>query len=546
MKKRILFYCGLISIGLTLGACSDFLQKDPPSSPSESIFWQKKSDFDNALTACYSSIIDNGFTSEKIPCFDNLTDNALCQFDETTYGRTKTMIMGDIYSTTDGFVSDVFNGSFKAISRCNLFMDKLDAYEGVDISEAERTYMIAQAKALRAYFYHWLFFCYKEVPVFTHFLSLEEQYQPKASRKEIYDQIMKDFSEAAAAFNDDTYMDTPGRFTKSACNAYMARVEMFNAYSDENGIPTGIAKPEAMKKVTEYCENVKGYTLDKSLRTAFIESQQMNSTEMIFSARYAAPDIKNSGNVIYCAWSSTMILRNLVDAYECTDGKAWGESSLTVPVDEELITSITADKEAVRAEREKLFVNRDARMKSSIIASTVYRFPELPGYPDNAVIYEGTPGFTGFGVFRCIQPFTADEIPYNQIVGADFNLMRYAHVLLMLAEAENEANGPTAKAYEAVNQVRVRAGQPELPKGLTQGELRDKIRNEWRIETVLEGWRYFLLKQWSELDNVPAIVTQEKPYTVAAKYEDRFMFWPIPQAEIDKANGILIQDPAYK
>lgn len=546
MKKYLLFYCVLISVGMTLSACSDFLQKDPPSSPSESIFWQKKSDFDYALTACYSSIIDNGFTSEIIPCFDNLTDNALCQYDETTYGRTKTMMLGDIYSTTDGFVSNVFTGSFKAISRCNLFLDKLETYEGGDISTDERTYMVAQAKALRAYFYHWLFFCYKEVPLFTHFLSLDEQYQPKASRKEIYDQIMKDFSEAATAFNDNTYMDTPGRFTKSACYAYMARVEMFNAYSDENGIPTGIAKPEVMKKVVEYCENVKGYTLDKNLRTAFVESQQMNSTEMIFSARYAAPDLKNNGNVFYCAWSSTMIQRNLVDAYECTDGKAWGESPLTVPVDEELINSVNADKVAIREEREKLFINRDARMRASIIAATAYRFPELPGYPDNTVIYETEPSLTGFGVFRFIQPFTANEIPYNRIVGADFNLMRYAHVLLMLAEAENEANGPTAKAYEAVNQVRVRAGQPELPKGLTQAELRDKIRKEWRIETVLEGWRYFQLKQWNELKHVPAIIAQEKPYTVAAKYEDRFMFWPLPQAEIDKANGILVQDPAYK
>lgn len=546
MKKRILFYIGLIYVGLTVSSCSDFLQKDPPSSPSESIFWQKKSDFDYALTACYSSIIDNGFTSDMGPCFDNLTDNALCQFDDGWYGKTKTMIMGDIYSTTDGFVSGVFNGSFKAISRCNLFMDKLNAYEGTDISDTDRTYMIAQVKALRAYFYHWLFFCYKEVPVFTNFLSLEEQYQPKASRKEIYDQIMKDFSEAAAALNDATYMDAPGRFTKGACYAYMARVEMFNAYSDDNGIPTGIAKPEAMKKVIEYCENVKGYALDKSLRTAFIESQQMSSTEMIFSARYAAPDLTNSANVAYCAWSCTMIQRNLVDAYECTDGKAWGESPLTVPVNEDLLTSPAADKAAVRAEREKLFINRDARMSASIIPSTVYRFPELPGYPDNAVIYDSEPGFTGFGVFRFIQPFTADEKPYNSIVGADFNLMRYAHVLLMLAEAENEANGPTAKAYDAINQVRVRAGQPELPQGLTKEQLRDRIRKEWRIETVLEGWRYFQLKQWNELKNVPAIVAQEKLYTVAAKYEDRFMFWPIPQAEIDKANGLLVQDPAYK
>lgn len=125
-------------------------------------------------------------------------------------------------------------------------------------------------------------------------------------------------------------------------------------------------------------------------------------------------------------------------------------------------------------------------------------------------------------------------------------MMRYAHVLLMVAEAENEANGPTAKAYDAINQVRVRAGQPELPQGLTKEQFREKVRKEWRIETVLEGWRYFQLKAWNQLKDVPAIVAKEKRYTVAAVYEDRFVFWPLPQAEIDKANGVMTQDPAYE
>lgn len=544
MKTRILFYSGLISMVLALGACHDFLQKDPPSSPSESIFWQRKLDFDNALTACYSTLRDNGFTAVKLPCFDNLTDNSLCQYNEATYGRTMTMMLGDIYSNTDGFVSEVFNGSFKAISRCNLFLEKLEAYEGGDISEAEKTYMVAQAKALRAYYYHWLFLCYKEVPVFTKFLSLEEQYQSKASRKEIYDQIMKDFTEAAAAFNDNTYMESPGRFTKGACYAYMARVAMFDAYSDENGIPTGIAKPEAMKKVIEYCEKVKGYALDENMRTAFVESQQMSSTEMIFSTRFAAPDIPNNGNLYYCNWNCSMIQRNLVDAYECIDGKDWGESPLTEEVNEKLITSSLPTDLLVRAEREKLFANRDARMRMAITPTTVYHFPEHEDNLINPVYYDACPSLTGFAVLRFIQPFVGDEI-YNMVVGADINLMRYAHVLLMLAEAENEANGPTEKAYNAVNLVRVRAGQPEIPKDLSQAELRAKIRKEWRIETVSEGWRYFHLKQWNELKNVPGIIAKEKPYTVAAKFEDRFMFWPIPQSEIDKSNGILVQDPAY-
>lgn len=544
MKKKILFYIGLILVGGTVSSCSDFLQKEPPSSPSEAIFWKKASDFETALTSCYSVVYAfPGVFSQTVPSYDNLTDNAFCQYDGgNAYGGTKEMMKGDIYPTSVGFIADNFALAYKAITRCNLFMDKLNAYEGSDISDSKRTYMLAQAKALRAYFYHWLFFCYKEVPVFTHFLSLDEQFQPKASRKEIYDQIMKDFSEAAEAFNDDTYKDT-GRFTKGACYAFMAKVAMFNGFSDENGIPTGIATPESMKRVVEYCERVKGYALDDDLRMAFLESKQKNSTELMFSVRYGAPDVCNDMNYWFCGYHSLMVQRNLLDAFECTDGLPWGESPLTVSVDEDLINSKVADHDLQIAEREKLFINRDKRLRNGIAVATVYRFPERPNYPDNAVHYSLQPSFTGFAPLRFIQPFETN--PTEEKHGADVVLMRYAHVLLMLAEAENECNGPTEKAYNAINEVRLRAGQPELPQGLTKEEFRNRVRKEWRYETPFEGWRYFQLKQWNELRNIPDVVAKEPLYTQVARYEDRFVFWPLPQAEIDKSNGILVQDPAY-
>ncbi len=545
--KRFYIYTSLMCLLAVFSSCDDFLQKDPPSSPSESIFWQKKTDFDSALNSCYSVIYEwPGVFSQAIPSYDNLTDNALCQYDEDTYGKTKTMMMGDLYPTTTGFVSHNFSLAYKAISRCNLFLTKLNEYQGTDIADSDRKYMEAQGKALRAYFYHWLYLCYKEVPLFTEFLSLDNQYQPKATRKEIYDQIIKDFSEAAAIFDDRTYMDTPGRMTKSACLAFMAKIAMFNGFSDDNGIPCGVANPELMRQVVEYCEQVKGYSLDEDLRMAFVESKQMDSKEMIFSARYGSPDICNNLNEVFAGWSSLMVQRNLVDVFECTDGLPWGESPLTVPVDESLINSKTADRDLIAAEREKLFENRDKRLRNSITVAGIYRFPENPNYPDNAAIYYSEPSLTGFGPIRIIQPFESEENPGRLKVGADINLMRYAHVLLMLAEAENELNGPTSKAYDAINQVRFRAGQPELPKGMTKEQFRDRVRKEWRYETPFEGWRYFQLKQWNELKNVPAIVAKEPFYSVAAKFEDRYMFWPLPQAEIDKANGILIQDPAYK
>ena len=136
---------------------------------------------------------------------------------------------------------------------------------------------------------------------------------------------------------------------------------------------------------------------------------------------------------------------------------------------------------------------------------------------------------------------------YNTVSDADVVIMRYAHVLLMIAEAENEVNGPTEKALKAINAVRTRSHQPAIDgENLTQAELRERIRNEWRVETCFEGLRYFQLKRWKLLQQTvdgavdPAYPAYTKVVTSA------FEYFPLPQDEIDKAHGVLVQDPNYQ
>ena len=89
-------------------------------------------------------------------------------------------------------------------------------------------------------------------------------------------------------------------------------------------------------------------------------------------------------------------------------------------------------------------------------------------------------------------------------------IIRYAEVLLIKAEAENELNGPTQAAYDAINQVRRRAywspynniqytpsdGSTLELSGLSQSEFRERLREERRLEFVLEGQRWFDLCRW--------------------------------------------------
>ena len=73
-------------------------------------------------------------------------------------------------------------------------------------------------------------------------------------------------------------------------------------------------------------------------------------------------------------------------------------------------------------------------------------------------------------------------------------IFRYGEILLNAAEAYNEAEGP-AKAYSYINEVRARAGMPAYA-DMSQSELRERIRNERRIE-LLRRSSFFDVRRWN-------------------------------------------------
>lgn len=537
MKRLInITLATLLLLGTT--SCEDYLQKDPPSSPSQNIFWKSKAEFEYGLAACYSVVYEWPQPLGEIQaCFDNLTDNSLCQHDETTYGKTKTMAQGDITPFSDGFVNDVYKTCYKGIARVHQVMAQLAEYKGTDISADDRNFMLGQCKALRGYYYYWLYQCYKEVPLVTELLTTDNMYLPKASRTEIYNQIAKDFDEAISELPDLPYSDgkVSGRITPSAVKVLKGRLMIMNAYDDK-----GVADPTKMKEVVSLLESVKGYDLSENFRDNFVSSRQLASPEIIFSVRYLSPNRNNDLDLYFGAWATNIVMRNLVDEYECTDGLEWSKSPLAVPVDESLInTSDGSLKEKQKAEREKLFQNRDPRLAQTIAHSGVLNFPEKDDYPDE-VAASNSP--SGFSIMKLIQP-SKNSPGYDTNTDPDVILVRYAHVLLMIAEAENEANGPTEKAYAAINKIRARSEMPPLPASLSKDQMRERIRHEWRVETAFEGLHYFHMKQWKTLPKVNDMI--DPMYGTKSVFKPEFYFWPIPQGEIDKAGGILVQDPAY-
>lgn len=540
MKRINIYLVSALLMGTTV-SCSDFLQKDPPSSPSQSIFWQKKSDFDSALAGTFSIMYEwPGEMSQIIPCFDNLTDNSICQHNEDTYGRSQTIALGDLDPNTTGFVTYMYSHCYTGIARAHLVMENLALYEGSDMTEDDKNFIMAQCKALRGYFYSWLYLCYKEVPLVTSSLTMENMYQPKSTRPEIYAQIMKDFDEAIAALPDKPYSDSQmsGYFSPGALKAFKARLMLNDAY-DENGK----AIPGKMKEIVPLLEEIQGYSLADRMRDNFISEKQLASPEIMFSVRYLAPNITHSMDLYYGSWTTCGVTRDLVDEFECTDGLKWGESPLTQEVDETLLSTNSMADDAYN-EREKLFQNRDPRLRETVTHSGYATFPD-EGYEDKGRLKLTDQQQTGFGMMKYLQPTTVMP-SYSTISDADVIILRYAEVLLMIAEAENEANGPTQKVYDAVNAVRTRSEMPPLPDNLSQDEMRERIRHEWRVEFVFEGQRYFQLKRWKLMEELVDGAVDPALPTYIKVFKPAFYYWPIPQTEIDKAGGVLVQDPNYK
>jgi hypothetical protein len=127
---------------------------------------------------------------------------------------------------------------------------------------------------------------------------------------------------------------------------------------------------------------------------------------------------------------------------------------------------------------------------------------------------------------------------------ANVPIIRYAELLLIHAEAENEANGPTQKAYKSLNKVRKRAGLPDLAAGLTRDQFRDSVYLDRRLELTYEYQRWFdLIRQRDAAYNSTFVVNQQKvgKTNAAAKH----IYYPIPQSEIDN-NALLEQNPLWR
>lgn len=485
--KRIVIISVISLFTIIIQGCNkDFLNKDPLDRLSSNQFWQTKQDFEMALTAIYGNL-QNPMFSVGVPDWDLITDNGYGQHNSN---GSQAIVRGEIFSSSGGYISDVYKNCYAGIARVNIFLSKLANYQGGSIDDIAKKIYEGEAKFMRAYYYYLLYSCYGEVPLVIEPLTLETQTQPKVAAEEVLAFIMEDVNVAIANLPSVHYKDGKGHLVKSSAQALKLRILMYIAYSG-NGVADLVLLQQAKSLATEIMGS--GYTLAPQFESVFRDNTQEGNPEIIFSIKFLAPDNATSMDQWYGDWLVASPLKSFYDAFEISDKRR----DLTV------------------------FVGQVD------FNGTIHK-------PSNSVP-------TGYGLKKFLTP---DLIPYGYSTQSqqDWVMFRYAEILLSYAEAENELSGPTSSVFDAINAIRLRAGLGKLSETLTKDQMRTAIRKERRLEMAFEGLRYFDLKRWHIAGE---ILNNVKDGILNYKFEDKFYKWPLPQTEIDRSKGILVQNTDY-
>jgi hypothetical protein len=518
--NKLLLVLALV-FGFTTACDQDFLQKAPIDQGSVEGFFETKEDVLRAVNGIYDVFqgsIWGGAFYWYHQNFDIIADNGVgcCPWE---YEYT-TIADGQHNSTTGGMITTKWDFGYEGIFRANSVLENIDK---VDIDDATKNSLIAEVRFLRALIYQELTNLYGDVPLVLNVLTRDEGLEvSRASKSDVLDAIYADLDFAEQNLDLTPLNGELGRPTKQAAAGLKARVKLYNR--DYQG-----AAAEAKKVMDMSAANPGLIGLVDNYGDVFSPTNE-NNKEVLFDIQYTG-GTQGEGNFMQVA---------LAPGPEGTPGNGWGSITPTDQLANSFyMTDGLSIEESPNYDPANPYLNRDPRMYENLF---------IPGVSTwRGEIYSES--LSGFSPFYAVKKW----VDPNAIIGEDgcscnetnFILLRYADILLIYAEAVNELNGPTAEVYDALNQVRARAGMPDFPAGLSQDQMREEIKHERHVEFPWEGTRYFDLIRWGDAADVIPVVTLFGESLDERIFEaPKHNLWPIPQKEID-LNPNLTQNPGY-
>lgn len=504
----------------------------------------------------YVNYVSDGFAAIDSNLFAVCTDEAV----QTSTGFNESAIFTKGLITPYNNPDNVYNSCYEGIRAANYFLENFQDYKerlaynrdtlsdkGIQyrLDVKDMGYYMAEAHVLRAYYYYELIKRYGGVPLVKNTLTIDDNTNiARAEVSEIVDFIISEIDQELNNLQPNwTKFDKnkDGRLTKAAALAIKQHVLMLYASPLHN--PGN--DQERWKKAAAAGNEIialNQFSLDKKYDALFTSDNTVKSTEPIWTVRRGTTnkfDTKNYPINTPGGHNEITPTHDLVMAYEYI-----GEADPNNP-----------------------YANRDPRMGLTIATNgSTWTGREIQ-------IWEGgTDSYKSSNVSRTgyyLKKFLNDNLDLikNDAKQRSWIIFRYGETLLSYAEAMNEAYGPdnnngyTYTARDAVNLVRSRSGvgMPAVVAN-NQAEMRDKIKHERRIELAFEGYRYWDLIRWNDAErvlNMPvngvvASMNSDSTFTYSTIEVEKRVFhapkmylYPIPQAEIAKSDGVLVQNPGW-
>lgn len=440
MKLKNIFIYGVGMMALT--ACNDFLEVDAPSKVTDDYVFANTEEADRLLNGLYQATCNgNTYGNAYLTTFNFNSDvefaTSSAEIQSASHNEWK-LFDGEADGSN---VKSTWDAAYETIERANNFVCAAEQSNLYKQGDKDLDQMIGEAKCIRAMNYLDLVILFGDVPfTFTRTYEQESLVMPMGQRDEILTALINDLKAAAPKMKfANEISEGVERCSKEYAWALIARIAMFRAgYSLRPG--STAQEVGTMERASDYadyyqiartyCDSVMNeseHALNANYFDVFTKQcnyQVVSDDDVIFEI----PFVQNvNGNIGYIHGPKC----ELSDASDTEH--AWGESKGSVGLN--AFYRFTFDKQDVRR--------------------------NVAGFWSYS--YNGTPVIQNSYTNYCMkwsklwdQAHTLGNTSAGN-TGINFPYMRYADVLLMFAEAENELNGPTDAAKNALKQVRERA-----------------------------------------------------------------------------------------
>jgi hypothetical protein len=591
INKLLIKVCLALVLVTTFSCKKDFLDNTEKTRLIDATQWQSEGNADIFLNDIYNDLSNKWNSPDNL---DNFTDDNDAGFYWQSYSWKQgivdpTVNGGTPMGNTDNQVNYAnWTSGFLKIRECNLFIQKLKE----NAKNFSATYLkkrIDEARFLRAYFYSELFMHLGGLPITLEVLDRSTMdssqiYKARNTFEETFNFIIGQLDSVvnnnALAIKYKNGDNDAGRATLGAASALKGWLSLyvaspaFNAPTpaagnDPNKV-AGFGNFDAARWARAAAANKKfidtyggTYNLFPDLNALWWEKNEYNS-EIIWD-RQVVPVIMGSNyeqyggpvwiNGVYYTWGNYDPTQELVDQFMMANGKPISDPASGY------------DPQNPYVGREKRFydyiVYDGAPYKQDWMdkTDTIYmRIDKV--HPSKNQLDFGTDdvGNTGYYFKKKINPLQPRG---GASSGENYVYYRYAEVLLNYAEAQNEAVGPDASVYAAINQIRKRSNLPDLATGLSQAAMRTAIYNERRVELCFEAKRFYDIIRWKIAQDVMnkdlhgMMITNSSPADNSGRwvyqviglnhphvFTQKMYLNPIPQTVIDQ-NKKIVQNPGY-